>query len=73
MPSTSQRATTDPWQKTTLCREILSLLNRCFGHDVNVKRHLYHGKVPGVVVKFFNIFMYLISNDLYLCVRFRTL
>ncbi|XP_058794927.1 Fanconi anemia group I protein homolog [Phymastichus coffea] len=37
----SQRVSSNPWHNTNLCREILSILQRCFSHETEVRSHLY--------------------------------
>ncbi|XP_011502172.1 PREDICTED: Fanconi anemia group I protein homolog [Ceratosolen solmsi marchali] len=43
----SQRS--NPWHNTSLCREILAILSKCFTHEIEVRSHLYKELYYGVV------------------------
>ncbi|XP_014217237.1 Fanconi anemia group I protein homolog [Copidosoma floridanum] len=45
----SRRASSNPWHNTTLCREILSILSKCFTHEIEVRSHLYRELYFGIV------------------------
>ncbi|KAJ8664238.1 hypothetical protein QAD02_005900 [Eretmocerus hayati] len=45
----SQRGSSNPWQNTSLCREILAILSRCFTHEPEVRSHLYHELYFGIL------------------------
>ncbi|XP_001605378.1 Fanconi anemia group I protein [Nasonia vitripennis] len=49
MERPSQRSASNPWHNTSLCREILAILGKCFSHEIEVRSHLYKELYFGIL------------------------